>query len=213
MLRVLKAAKNATLAGHAARVALSAVLLCLAPACASSGQYTWYSQLPRADWNPGSPEYVIGIGDTISVRVYEQDGLGGGGKIRNDGRMMFPLIGEVVVAGKPPSALAREMETRWKQFIVAPRVTINVEAAVPIKVTVLGEVKGAGVLELDPPANMLQAMARSGGLTDFADDSSIFVVRQFPRFQRIRFTYEAIQNNHGGAAMFPVRSGDLIVVE
>ena len=45
------------------------------------------------------------------------------------------------------------------------------------------------------------------------DEDRIFVIRQFPTFQRIRFTYEAIMNNVDNAGTFPLRSGDMIVVE
>jgi hypothetical protein len=39
------------------------------------------------------------------------------------------------------------------------------------------------------------------------------VLRRAPTFQRIRFTYDAVVENKGGAAMFPLRTGDVVVVE
>ncbi|HEV8549426.1 MAG TPA: polysaccharide biosynthesis/export family protein, partial [Polyangiaceae bacterium] len=107
---------------------LGAVALSLTVACSSVGQFVWYSQLPRSEWDAASGEYVIGVGDNIAVRVYEQEGLSGSGKIRSDGRMSLPLVGDVVFAGKHPSAIAKELETRLKPFVVAPRVTVNVES-------------------------------------------------------------------------------------
>jgi protein involved in polysaccharide export with SLBB domain len=80
-------------------------------------------------------------------------------------------------------------------------------------VTLLGEVNTRGAQTLEPPASILQALAQSGGLTEFADESEIFLLRRVPQFQRIRFTYKAIVNNESGAAMFPLRNGDVIVVE
>ncbi len=185
----------------------------LTSGCSSAGQYVWYSQLPRADWGQSTGEYVIGLGDTVTVRVYEQEGLSGSFKVRSDGRVAVPLAGEFVLAGKHPSEVARDLETRLKAFVVQPHVTVNVEESRPITVSTLGEVTTKGVLTLEPPARLIQALAQSGGLTDFADDGRIFVLRQFPKFQRIRFTYEAIVNNTDGAANFPLRTGDVIVVE
>jgi polysaccharide export outer membrane protein len=123
------------------------------------------------------------------------------------------LIGEVMAAGKHPSGLARELETRLREFVVSPRVTINVEASQPVSITALGEVAHPGALALEPPADLLQALALLGGPTEFADKSRIFVVRRFPEFRRIRFNYEAITHNQGGAAQFPLRAGDAIVIE
>jgi polysaccharide export outer membrane protein len=60
---------------------------------------------------------------------------------------------------------------------------------------------------------LIEALAQAGGPNDFADKSRIFVLREFPKFQRLRFTYDAILHNEGGAAGFPLRTGDVIVIE
>jgi polysaccharide export outer membrane protein len=158
-------------------------------------------------------EYVIGVGDTINIRVYEQDGLSASVKIRRDGRIALPLVGELTVAGKHPSELAHEIEGHLKEFIVSPRVTVNVENSQPVTVTAVGEIGHIGTLTLDPPGRLIEALAQAGGPSEYADKSRIFVLRRFPVFQRIRFTYDAIVRNDGGAAGFPLRTGDVIVIE
>ena len=158
-------------------------------------------------------EYVIGVGDTINIRVYEQESLSSSLKIRRDGRIALPLAGELVAAGKHPSQLAREIEARLKEFIVSPRATVNIEVSQPVTVTAIGEIAKVGPITLDPPARLIEAIAQTGGLNDYADKSRIFVLRQFPKFQRIRFTYDAITHNESGAAGFPLRTGDVLVVE
>jgi polysaccharide export outer membrane protein len=198
--------------GLALALALALPLLCGA-ACAGSGQFTWYRDLPRTEWGEASGEYVVGVGDSIKVQVYEQESLATATKVRSDGRIALPLIGEIVAAGMHPTNLAREIETRLKQFIVSPRAVVNVEESQPITVSVLGEVGHVGALTLEPSSGLLQALAQAGGPNDYADKSSIFVLRRSPEFRRIRFTYEALVQNQGGAATFPLHSGDVIVVE
>jgi polysaccharide export outer membrane protein len=139
--------------------------------------------------------------------------LSGDVKVRRDGKIALPLAGEVVVAGKRPLELSSELETKLKQFIVSPRVTVNVAASQPVNVTTLGEVQRVGSLTLEPPARLVEALAQSGGPNDFADKSKIFVLRQFPTYKRIRFTWDAILRNEDGAASFALRTGDVIVVE
>ena len=196
------------------RVPCTVLLLAsLAAACSSAGSYVWYSELPRSEWGAPGGAYVIGIGDVLSVNVYGQEQLTTRAKVRSDGRISMTLLGEVVAVGKQPSALAGEFQKLLAQFVVSPRVTVNVEEARPISVTVLGEVGSKGTLTLEAPGALLQAMAQAGGLSEFADDSKIFVVRQRPTFQRIRFTYDAIVHNEGGAANFPLRTGDVLVIE
>ncbi len=185
----------------------------LSSGCASAGQYVWYGEMPQSERNPSSADYFINVGDTISILVYEQEGLTVDVKVRRDGKTALPLVGEIVVAGKRPLELSSEIETKLKQFIVSPRVTVNVSSAQPVTVTTIGEVQRVGSLTLEPPARLVEAMAQCGGPNDFADKSRIFVLRQFPTYKRIRFTWDAIMRNEGGAAAFPLRTGDVIVVE
>jgi len=181
--------------------------------CASAGTFSWYQDIAKSEWGTDLTEYVIGVGDTVSIRVYEQESLSSTLKIRRDGRIALPLAGELVAAGKHPSQLAREVEAHLKEFIVSPRVTVNIDASHPVTVTAIGEIAKIGPLTLEPPARLIEAIAQAGGPNDFADKSRIFVLRQFPKFQRIRFTYDAIVHNEGGAAGFPLRTGDVIVIE
>jgi polysaccharide export outer membrane protein len=92
-------------------------------------------------------------------------------------------------------------------------VTVNVEASQQVTVTALGEIMHIGTLNLEPPARLIEAIAQAGGPSEFADKSRIFVLRRFPKFQRIRFTYDNIVHNEDGAAGFPLRTGDIIVIE
>jgi polysaccharide export outer membrane protein len=181
--------------------------------CASAGTYTWFRDVPNADWSTDISEYVIGVGDSISIKVYGQEALSSVVKIRRDGRIALPLAGELVAAGKHPTQLAHEIEVRLKVFIVNPSVTINIESSQPVTVTAIGEIAHIGSLTLEPPARLLEAIAQAGGPSEFADKSRIFVLRRFPTFQRIRFTYDAIIHNEGGAAGFPLRTGDVIAIE
>jgi len=190
------------------------LLLCTGVSgCASTGPFVWYSELPQSEWGSLTGEYVIGVGDSISIRVYDQDGISGSLKIRRDGRVALPLAGEFMAAGKHPSQLAREIEGRLKEFIVTPRVTVNVDSSQPITITAVGEIAHIGSLTVEAPGQLIQALAQAGGPNDYADKSRIFVMRQFPTFRRIRFTYDAVLHNERGAATFPLRTGDVIAIE
>jgi len=201
-----------------ARIRLGAwatlVLLAASSAgCGGAGQYTWYSELPQTEWGSVNGEYVIEIGDTISIHAYEQKDVSATQKVRRDGRLSLPLAGEVMAAGKHPSQLAREIEGRLKEFIVTPRVTVNIESSQPVTITSFGEVSHVGLLTLEAPGQLVQALAQAGGPNDYANRSRIFIMRQFPTFRRIRFTYDAVLHNEGGAATFPLHTGDVLVIE
>jgi polysaccharide biosynthesis/export protein len=193
--------------------ALCASLALSTSGCAGAGQYVWFGEMPPSERANLTGDYVIGVGDSITIRVFEQEGLSSDAKIRTDGKVALPLVGEIVAAGKRPLELSHEIEGALKQFVVNPRVTINVTETKPVSVTVVGEVTRIGVLTLEPPARLVEAMAQSGGVNEFGDKDKIFVLRQFPAYKRIRFTWEAILRNQDNAAQFPLRTGDVIVVE
>jgi polysaccharide biosynthesis/export protein len=190
-------------------------ILCFAtigtlPSC-SAGEYVWYNALPPAQAQ--STDYLIDTGDLIDVRVLAHEDMSVlKQKVRADGRISLPIIGDVEARGKRPSALRAELEGRLKDYLVSPSVMVNVDAA-PMTVTCLGEVGKPGVYPIEPGGGLARALALAGGLTDFASRSRIFLVRQRPTPMRIRFTYEWVVRNEEHAASFPLRSGDVVVVE
>jgi polysaccharide export outer membrane protein len=193
----------------------SAALCASSAACAGPGKYVWYNQLPQSSLDAAN-EYTISIGDVLSVRVLGHEDMLTRVRVRGDGRIAVPIIGEVVAAGRRPSVLRTEIETRLKEFLVMPTVTLNVEEqAPPEKIVVLGEVVRPGLIPVDTAnISLAEALALSGGVTEFASKDRIFVVRTSPQLERIRFTWDAVTRDdpaHAGA--FPLKKGDLIVVE
>lgn len=182
----------------------------MSTACAGTGPYVWFSELPADDRRMG--DYVIVTGDIVDVSVLGHDDMKVHQKVRGDGRISIPIIGDVTALGVRPSALRTELEGRLKDYIVSPSVTVNVEET-PMKISCLGEVKNPGAYAVEPGAGLAEALALAGGLTDYASNDRIFLVRQQPKPLRIRFTYAWLVRNEGRAAAFPLRAGDLLVVE
>ena len=182
--------------------------------CSGPGTFVWVSSLPPGlTARPTDQGYVIRDGDLVSVRVFNQEALSTRAKVRSDGRIAVPVLGDVDVRGRRPAALKGELEGRLKDYVNAPSVTVSVEEFQPITVSVLGEVSKAGTFALDPRATVAQVLASAGGLTDFASKDRIFVLRSAPQTLRVRFTYEDITRGEAPAAGFLLHDGDLVVVE
>jgi polysaccharide export outer membrane protein len=196
------------------RLRVLAFLLLLGPlaGCSGPGQFVWFSDLPPNEFAPPQ-DFVIHTGDTISVRVLGREEMTVKQHVRSDGRIVIPLIGEVDARGKRPAALRSEMEARLKDFIVSPSVILNVDEVLPMTIVLLGEVQRPGAYPLEPYTGIAHALAVGGGLTEYARHDRIFVVRHDPKPTRIRFTYEAVSQDEANAATFPLRPGDVIVVE
>lgn len=190
------------------------MLGCALLACASLGPFVWVDDYaaaaaPGADGEP----YRIAAGDLLSVKVYNQEGLSVHERVRQDGRVSLPLLRDVQAAGLPPDALAEQIQTRLLQFINAPLVTVAVEEARSLSVPVLGEVARPGQFSLDRGAGVLEALAAAGGMTPFAHQDRIFVLRRTPAPIRIRLTFEALSRGQGRAATLRLQGGDSVVVE
>lgn len=181
--------------------------------CSSAGRYVWFSELPAATANATGADYLINVGDTLDVRVLGHEDVSVKERVRADGRIAVPLIGEVEARGKRPSALRAELEGRLKDFIVSPSITVNVVDVHTMTVLLLGEVAHPGAFPAEPNIPLAQALALGGGLTEYASRDSIFVVRQQPTPVRIRFTYRGVMRNEGRAGEFPLHPGDMIEVE
>lgn len=185
---------------------------CLAAACASSQGAIEVDQL-KLDPTAATPEYIIRPGDMLSVLVYSDEKASGRGRVRPDGRISLPLLNDVEAAGKTPLKLAADIEASLKALLINPRVTVSVEESTPLSISVLGEVEKPGQQDLKHEAGVADALAAAGGLTRFAHKDRIYVVRTRPEPARIHFTYEAVTQSTGAAALFRLHAGDVVVVE
>ena len=178
--------------------------------CGSTGPYVWARDLKPDE--VGSADYAIAVGDVLSVKVFNQEPMSTHAKVRSDGKISMPFLGDVIVVGKPPAVAAREMEVGLKSFINSPNVTVVVEEFAPTTVTVMGEVGKPGTVAIERNSGVLQALAGAGGLTENASRDDIYLLRESPVPRRVRFTYDSLVL-YPPAQTFRLRPGDIIVGE
>jgi polysaccharide export outer membrane protein len=175
----------------------------------------WARDLPRA--TAGDAGYAIAPGDVLVVRVWNDDALGGKARVRSDGKISLPFVDDVAAAGLAPKDLARALEVRLAGYVNGPRVTVALEEEKLLSVSVVGEVARPGVYDLLAGSGPLQALASAGGVTPWASDDRIFVLRKSPdgnpRPLRIRFTRAALERGEDPSAAFRLRRGDVVVAE
>jgi len=187
-------------------------LAAILAACASTAGSIPIDQLNDVQ-EAADGEYTIGVGDLLSIQVFNQENISGRMRVRSDGRISLPLVNDVDAAGKAPAKLATELETSLKSMVLNPRVTVIVEESSPLSISVLGEVREPGLHELKRGARLTQILAAAGGLSNFAHKDRIFVVRNTPKQVRIRFTYDQLTKAFGPASSFVLQPGDVVVVE
>ena len=138
-------------------------------------------------------DFVIGVEDRLAISVWKEPDLSRTVGVRPDGKITFPLVGDIQASGRTTKELDAEMTTALSRFIKEPVVTVLVEEINHFKVFVLGEVHTQGQLLLRQPTRLLQALALAGGLTQYADKSNVVVVREEDgRETRMRVDYKKL---------------------
>lgn len=186
------------------------VLLLFLTACGTARPYVWVSSLPPPD---SSSDRVIRVGDHVQVLVAGQEAMSGELTVRPGGEVVLPVAGAVPAAGLTPEALSTQIAARLRGVLADPRVVVVLATRGPGKVIVLGEVRTPGSYPLDPGDGLLDALGRAGGLTQFADEDGIFVVRRTQAAPRVRFRYDDLTGGDPASTRYQLQDGDVVVVE
>ncbi len=207
--------RSRDMAPRYARYALPLALFAAGASGCGGGAFVWVDDLPQRPAAAVDDTYVIATGDVLNIRVYNQDSISTRARVTPDGRVAVPLVGELEARGARPAALARQIEDRLKPYVVAPAVSITLDEVQPMRVSVVGEVAHPGVFTVPAGTGVLSALAFAGGLTEYADRDSVFVLRARPgeALSRIRFSYNYLSRGLGRGALFALEPGDTVVVE
>lgn len=163
---------------------------------------------------PVSNDYRIGPEDVLDISVWKNAELTRSVPVRPDGMISLPLINEVRAVGLTPSELRDVLAKKLEEYIPSAQVSVIVAAVHSFKVSVIGEVAFPGRHELRSGTTVLDALAMSGGLKEFAARGRIVVMRSDGKggSKRIEFNYDKAIAEGGERENFPLRPGDIIVV-
>ncbi|MBN2036181.1 MAG: polysaccharide export protein [Chitinispirillaceae bacterium] len=109
-------------------------------------------------------EYILQAGDVISINVVEHPEFSGRHKIRPDGRINYPVIGELDVAAMSCAQLVKIMQGKLAPYVNNPVVSISIESYYANKIFIIGDVARSGEYEIYEPIEMVKAVAVCGGL-------------------------------------------------
>jgi polysaccharide export outer membrane protein len=156
-------------------------------------------------------EYRMGAGDKLRIEVYKDPQLSQSAQVRPDGKVTLPLVGDMMASGLTPIELRDAISTKLKEYVTNPTVTVIVVEATAPTAYVMGEVNHPGSVNLQSPLTIMQALALSGGLKDFADAKNIRVLRKsVSGVQTITFNYKDAMKS--AAPQLYLRPGDTVVV-
>ncbi len=108
---------------------------------------------------------TLGRGDVINISVYDEPDLTITGiPIRPDGRISFPLAGDLQAEGLTVSQLNDSLTESLSNYILSPKISVIVQEFNSQHYTIFGEVVHPGVFPLKTRVTITEALAGAGGL-------------------------------------------------
>jgi len=185
-----------------------------APALSASGRPLQWGEAPGAGMmTPADLAYRIGPEDGLEIAVWRDDTLKSTVLVRPDGGISFPLAGDMIVAGMTAADVQAALTKRLERFLPDPVVTVTVLRVASYRIYVLGRVNKPGDYALGRRIDVLQALSLAGGLTPFAAEDSIRVIRRIDgRNVALPFQYSRVRKGTDLSQNITLQSGDVLFV-
>jgi polysaccharide export outer membrane protein len=168
---------------------------------------------PNQETAQNTEEYLLGPEDILQISVWKDEVLTREVIVRPDGKISFPLVGEVQAAGRTVDDLRQEIVKEINEYVPDPVVTVMMLAINSYKIYVIGKVTKPGAYTLGKVVNVMQALTMAGGFSPFADLGDIGILREESGKQvRIKFNYEQVAKGKHLKQNIYLKSGDVIVV-
>lgn len=151
-------------------------------------------------------------GDVIKLEFPGAPELSQSQRIRPDGRITLPIIGEISASGQTFVAFQKELETKYNSQLKNSEVLISLDSSSTRTITVDGAVRGAGSVPCEHPMTAFEAIMMAGGFTDDADLKKVQVIRLINGQDRSVFVDLRAAMHGSPAPALKVQAGDIIYV-
>ncbi len=158
--------------------------------------------------------YKIGSGDVLEIVTWkEPDFSREEVLVRIDGKITFPLLGDIQASGQTSLQIKKDIETGLINFVENPVVTVTVRKPDSQKFYILGEIQNTGEYVLIKELTVLQAFALAGGFTDWASKKEIILLRNEDGKDKIlRVNYKKIIQGKDFSQNIHIKANDTIIV-
>jgi polysaccharide biosynthesis/export protein len=190
-----------------AECTLAALLACVLGGCQSGPSSTGHLS------NEAAPpaRVTLAPGDVVRLTFNGATELNQSQKIRADGKLSLPLIGELDAAGKTVVGLQNDLTQAYKSQLKNSEVLVTLENA-PATVTISGAVAKPDRVSFDKPTTVLQAIMQAGGATAFGNMKAVRLIRTTRGVQQSQVLDLTPVLRGEPSSPFYVRDGDIIYV-
>jgi len=168
------------------------VLIACTPLAGASAQQQ--DQQPQRQSE--ASEYILGPGDVVEVDVLGQSEFKTRARVRSDGTIALPFLGDVAAQGTSPTSFAQKVAGALAQggYYINPIVSVEVVSYASRYVIVLGAVAQPGLQPVDRDYRISEILARAGGIGGNGAD---YVVLTRADGQEQRLDFEKIATGTG----------------
>jgi len=157
--------------------------------------------------------YLLNAGDVLGISVWNEETLQKDVIILPDGRISFPLAGELDAQGKTVSQLQSTITVKLTEYLSDPVVTVSVLNVSGNTVHILGKVTNPGIFVMSQPLDAIKALSLAGGLSPYAEENNIVVLRRDGKRQNtFPVRYGSIKKGDDLDTNIMLESGDVIVI-
>ncbi|HIC47880.1 MAG TPA: polysaccharide export protein [Methylophaga aminisulfidivorans] len=157
--------------------------------------------------------YLLNSGDVLDISVWNEESLQKQVTVLPDGVITFPLAGEVVAKDKTVAEVEEELTKKLSEYLADPVVTVSVTNVEGNRVHILGKVLNPGSFVMNQPLDAMQALSLAGGLSPYAEENNIIVLRRDGAKQQVLpVKYAEIKKGKALNTNITLESGDVIIV-
>lgn len=140
-------------------------------------------------------------GDLVRLRIWREPDLSGDFAVDEQGAVVFPKLGPIVVVGMSPDSLKTRLINSYSVYLRNPAIDVMLLR----RITILGGVRNPGLYPVDPTMTLADAYALAGGISPDGKPDKIELVRG-----NERTSYKV--SGQTLIADTPLRSGDQLYV-
>jgi protein involved in polysaccharide export with SLBB domain len=113
---------------------------------------------------PVPSDYIVGPGDQLNVQLFGSQNRSLRLTVGRDGRINFPELGPISVAGRTFDSVSADIEQRVERQVIGVRASVGMGDTRSIRVFVMGEARRPGSYTVSGLGTITSALYASGGV-------------------------------------------------
>ena len=159
--------------------------------------------------------YRLASDDLLDFRVFQEPELDAVIRVSGDGNAIFPLVGQVPIAGKTIGEATELLRQRYMAgYLANPQVTLTVRNYARRVYTMLGQIQkpGSYTIEGSQTISLLDAIGIAGGYTRIANPGKVTVKRRVDGKETVIRVDAKKMARSSSQENFQIQPGDVITV-